>query len=104
VSSDQATLVIGTAPGWVTDRAKLRFGFEFEGLKLEANDPKAYEEGSMGWVVDEPTFVLPDGSSYRFRQTTICRQEDGRWKMVHMHASVGVPDEEVIDLQKRWGT
>jgi hypothetical protein len=25
-------------------------------------------------------------------------------KLAHMHASVGVPDEEVVELQARWGT
>lgn len=32
VSAEPATLVIGTAPGeWVTERARLRFGFELDG-------------------------------------------------------------------------
>jgi hypothetical protein len=53
--------------------------------------------------VDEPRFVLPDGSAYRTRLTAVVHREDGRWKIVHMHWSVGVPDEEVIALQRRWG-
>ena len=36
------------------------------------------------------------------RLTTVIHQEDGRWKLVHMHVSVGVPDEEVVELQRRW--
>jgi len=36
VSAEAATLVIGTAPReWVTERPRLRFGFETEGLTLE---------------------------------------------------------------------
>ena len=36
VSSEPATLVIGTAPGeWVTERARLRSGFETEGITLQ---------------------------------------------------------------------
>lgn len=32
VSSDDAALVIGTAPGeWIADRAAMRYGFEAEG-------------------------------------------------------------------------
>jgi hypothetical protein len=30
------------------------------------------------------------------------RREEEGWKMVHAHFSVGVPDEEVVGLQKRW--
>jgi hypothetical protein len=105
VSQEPATLIIGTAPGeWVTERDRLRFGFEAEGVRLEAKDPVGYEEGSLGWVVDEPTFVFPDGSAMDTRMTAVMHQEDGRWKLVHMHLSVGVPDEEVVELQKRWSS
>lgn len=105
VSQDPATLVIGTAPGErVTERAQLRYGFEAEGFRIEAGDPAGYEEGSLGWLVDEPAFVFPDGSSFQTRLTAVMRQEDGRWKLVHMHVSVGVPDEEVVELQKRWSS
>jgi len=31
------------------------------------------------------------------------RKEDDRWKIVHVHWSSGVPDEEVVALQQRWG-
>jgi ketosteroid isomerase-like protein len=103
VSEEPATLVIGTAPGeWVTERERLRFGFEAEGVRLEAKDPVGYEEGSSGWVVDQPAFVFADGSVMQSRLTAVMHQEDGRWKLVHMHLSVGVPDEQVIDLQRRW--
>jgi hypothetical protein len=65
VSQDPATLVIGTAPGeWVTERDRLRFGFETEGVRIQAGEPAGYEEGSLGCV----------------------------------------PDDEVVELQKRWST
>jgi ketosteroid isomerase-like protein len=103
--SRDAKLIIGTAPGeWVETRDRMRFGFEAEGLRLEAEDPQAYEEGSLGWVVDRPTFVFPDGSAMQTRLTAVMRQEDGRWKLVHAHFSVGVPDDEVVQLQERWSS
>jgi hypothetical protein len=103
VSQEPATLVIGTAPGeWVTERTQLRYGFETEGFRIEAGDPAGCEEGSLGWLVDQPAFVFPDGSSIQTRLTAVMRQEDSRWRLVHMHVSVGVPDEEVVELQKRW--
>lgn len=36
------------------------------------------------------------------RLTAVHRQEAGHWLLVHMHVSVGVPDEEVLELQRRW--
>jgi ketosteroid isomerase-like protein len=38
------------------------------------------------------------------RLTAVLHREDGVWKLVHMHVSVGVPDEEVVELQKRWSS
>ena len=104
VSQEEAALIIGTAPGeWVSERERMRFGFETEGLRLEANEPVGYEEGSLGWVVDQPAFVFPDGSLMQSRLTAVMRQEEeDRWKLVHMHLSVGVPDEQVVELQQRW--
>jgi hypothetical protein len=105
VSQEPATLVIGTAPGeWVTERDRLRFGFEAEGVRIEAGEPLGYEEGSLGWVVDQPRFFLPDGSAMQTRLTAVLRREGGAWKLVHMHVSVGVPDDEVVELQQRWAS
>jgi ketosteroid isomerase-like protein len=101
-----AVLIIGTAPGeWVTERDRMRFGFETEGMRLETGGAAlAYEEGSMGWVADEPTFSFPDGSAMKTRLTAVLRQHAHTWALVHMHVSVGVPDEEVLELQRRWET
>ncbi len=106
VSSDPRTLVIGTAPGeWVTERPRLRFGFEAEGVRMVAGpNPAGFEEGTLGWFVDEPMFFLPDGSAMQTRLTSVFHQVDGRWKLIHMHVSVGVPDAEVVGLQKRWSS
>ena len=105
VSGEATTLVIGTAPGeWVTERSRLRFGFEVEGLTLEPGQrPMGWREGSIGWFVDEPYYGFPGGGGMRTRLTAIVREEAGRWKIVHMHVSVGVPDEEVERLQAGWG-
>ena len=102
---DEPTLVIGTAPGeFVRERQRLEFGFKTEGYGLEPGpDRRGYEEGSLGWAVDEPTLNMPDGSAIKTRVTAVLRRDDGTWKLVHAHFSVGVPDEEVVELQKRWG-
>jgi hypothetical protein len=94
--------VIGTAPGeghddresWIETYAKL---IPDAGLRLEGGpEPRGFAEGSVGFAVDEPRFVLPDGSFLPARLTAVLRQEDEQWKVVHLHLSVGVPDEDAI--------
>jgi SnoaL-like domain len=105
VSSDPATVVIGTAPGeWVRERDRLRYGFEAEGLTLRSRNAIAYEAGALGWLTDETDFLFPDGSGMDCRLTAVFGREDDRWKLLHMHASVGVPDEEVVALQRSWAS
>ena len=71
-------------------------GIAEAGIKLEGSDPSGYEEGTVGWGVDHPAFVLPDGSRLPTRLTAVLHKADGDWKIVHLHFSVGVPDEEAI--------
>ncbi len=108
---DEGVLVIGTEPGqWVEGREQWIAAREAQmramvGLRLEAGEePYCYEEGSMGWVADWPRAVLPDGNAISTRLTGVVRQEAGEWRLVHIHISVGVPDEEVVELQKRWSS
>ncbi len=89
----------------MTEEERLRFGFETEGFQLRAGPrPAGYAEGTLGWAVDEPSFVFPDGTAWVTRLTAVMHQMEGRWRLVHMHVSVGVPDEETLELQARWGT
>jgi hypothetical protein len=106
---DEGVLVIGTDPAqWTEGReqwiaAREAVVHAMEGLRFEAGEePHGYEEGSMGWVADRPRAVLPDGNAISTRLTGVVHQEEGGWRLVHIHISVGVPDEEVVDLQKRW--
>ncbi len=103
IVSEEAELIIGTAPGEnVSDRKDMRFGFETEGVTLRSRSARGFEEGTLGWVVDEPRFGLPDGSAMDCRVTAILRNEAGAWRLVHAHFSVGVPDDQVVDLQRKW--
>jgi hypothetical protein len=103
IVSAEARLIIGTAPGEnVTDRDAMKFGFETEGVTLQSRATRGFEEGSLGWLVDEPRFGFPDGLGMDCRVTAIFRNEAGTWRLVHAHFSVGVPDEEVVGLQQKW--
>ena len=101
--SAEATSIIGTADDeWFTDREKLRSGFGYDGLRLEGDDPQAWEEGDVGWDWDRPTMHIPGVGEIRVRFTGVFRREEGSWRLVMSHFSVGVPDSEVRQLQRRW--
>ena len=105
----EGVLAIGTAGEWLEGReqwiaATEALMHEIEGFRMEAGEePHCYEEGSVGWVADQPRVVLPDGT-ISTRLTGVVRQEEGEWRFVHLHLSVGVPDEEVVELQRRWSS
>jgi len=102
ISTSPGVSVIGSAPGeGHTDRGswigEYRDFISAMGIKLEGGPgPRAFEEGAIGLATDEPRFVLPDGSFLPARLTAVLRREGERWRIVHMHFSVGVPDEQAI--------
>ncbi len=93
--------VIGSGPGeGHTTREDWAAAYRSEiaelGLKLRGDDPVAFEEGTVGYGTDTPSFVLPDGSTLPTRLTAVLSKDGGEWKVVHLHFSVGVPDEDAV--------
>ena len=67
------------------------------GMQIVTGQLQAYQEGSIGWVIDrDASFRMPDGTEIPFRNTVIFRREDGEWKVVHEHASIGIRNEEMF--------
>ena len=67
------------------------------GMQIVTGQLQAYQEGSIGWVIDrDASFRMPDGTEIPFRNTVVFRREDGEWKLVHEHASIGVRNEEMF--------
>jgi hypothetical protein len=56
----------------------------------------AFVEGTVGWVSGRPVWALEGGREIPTRWTGVFHQEDGEWKMVQAHASVGVANEELF--------
>jgi hypothetical protein len=105
IADTPGTSVIGSAPGeghdnradWVATYAEMcKPGGPMAGIKLVGENPRGWAEGSVGFGVDNAAFVLPDGSRLPARLTAVLREEDGIWKVVHLHFSVGVPDEDAV--------
>ncbi len=104
VSRQEGAVFVGTDPNeWWEGFEALREAMRAQseamgggGLQIVAGQLQAYREGSVGWVIDRDTFQLPDGKEVPFRSTILFLREDGEWKFVHAHASIGVSDEDLF--------
>ena len=102
LSRQDGVLFIGTDPDeWWADYASLARAFkaqlqELSGARLQAGDPVAWREGSVGWAADRGTLHLPDGTALPFRLTAVFHAEGDAWKLVQGHTSFGVPNEEAV--------
>jgi hypothetical protein len=64
---------------------------------LVAGHLQAYREGNVGWSIDrDALFRLADGTEVPFRNTCVFVEEDGEWKLIHGHTSIGVRNEEMF--------
>ena len=66
------------------------------GVTAGLDEVKAFREGSVGWAAGRGYFAL-SGQRVKVRLTVVLHQEDGDWKTVQAHASIGVPNERMLD-------
>jgi class 3 adenylate cyclase len=66
---------------------------------LEFDRLEAYEVGDFGWTACTLTMLYGDGETRSFRQTGVFAIEDGVWKAVQAHTSVGVPPQDVWGVE-----
>jgi len=103
ISRDPALVFIGSAGEWVDDQATLRSGTQVPGEGVVAGtNPVAYADGDMGFFADQPTWHFADGTKVEMRLSAVLRREAPGWRVVHVHMSVAVPDNECVMLQRRW--
>ena len=69
---------------------------ELGGLRVLADVPKAYGDGSVGWVAGRPVLELPDGTQMPVRLTAVFQKEQEGWKIVQWHFSMGVSNADSI--------
>lgn len=105
VSNSPGVIGIGTDPfeWWVDDAVLAAFRAQVPemhaaGMRFRAGDVVAYSEGTVGWIADQPTLLLPDGNEVPMRMTSVCHREGegGDWKMVQFHLSIGIPNQEAL--------
>ncbi|MCI0529821.1 MAG: nuclear transport factor 2 family protein [Nitrospira sp.] len=68
-------------------------------IKATIGEVEAYQEGSVGWGVARPTLTLPDGKQVFPRWSAVFHQENGDWKLVQLHASVGISNEQLLGME-----
>jgi hypothetical protein len=103
ISRDPAMIFIGSAGEWVDDQAVLRAGTQVPGEGVEAGpNPVGYANGDVGWFADQPSWLFADGSRAEMRLSAVLQREALGWRIVHVHMSVAVPDNECVMLQRRW--
>jgi SnoaL-like domain len=67
------------------------------GLQIVPGQLRAYRQGNVGWTIDrDASFRLPDGTEIPFRNSAVYLQEEGEWKLIHAHTSIGVRNEELF--------
>lgn len=98
-SRQEGVVIISNDPKeWFDDRSSIDNFIKAGGssqLDIEVQNLVAYCEGSVGWTADRVTVKLPNGVGIPVRHTRIFHQEDGAWKLVHLHTSIAVPNERI---------
>jgi SnoaL-like protein len=103
ISRDPALIFIGSAGEWIDDQATLRSGTQEPGEGLLAGpDPVGYANGDVGWFADQPSWLFADGTRVEMRLTAVLQREVAGWRIVNVHMSVAVPDDQCVVLQRRW--
>lgn len=106
LSDDEETVLIGTDPDeWWTGpkipevvRAQIA-EMQQVGIQLAATDARGFELGDVGWASDRSRFLLADGSEVNLRVTGVAVREDGNWRFVQLHSSVGARNEDVVGVR-----
>lgn len=98
-SLQNGVTIIGNDPNeWFDDRASI-LAFMQAGssgsLNITVQNLAAYCEGSVGWTMDRVTVKLLNGVELPVRHTRIFHRENGAWKMVHLHVSIAVLNEQI---------
>lgn len=73
------------------------------GMAVTESNPRVYKEGDIGWWNDQITISV-NKDSVKMRTTGVLHKEEGEWKIIQIHFSIGIPNAETafgdIDLMK----
>jgi len=100
-STHEGVLMIGTDPDeWTQGGERVaeesRQEIQDSRIEFSPGEVEAFVEGTVGWISSRPVWALEDDTQVRARLTGVYHREDGEWKLVQGHVSVGVPNEELF--------
>lgn len=104
VSHEPGVLFIGTDPdewrrGYEAVAESLR-GSQQEpdaaGGTISDSEVLAYEAGEVGWAACRGNVAFPGQALIPLRLTLVCRREEGDWRVVQWHISIGVPNDDAF--------
>jgi uncharacterized protein YoaH (UPF0181 family) len=102
LSRGPSCVVIGTAPDeWWEDYAaaldpiRKQMASAGDAVELVAGDVRSYREGEVGWVADQPILKL-GAIAALCRHTSVFVRQEGEWRIVQHHLSIGVSNDDVF--------
>lgn len=99
ISEHPGVLMVGSdASEWWHARDRAVWEAQFEesgGFPFEWDEIEAWEEGSVGWAGARLTMHAQEQATL-MRATWVLHLEHGEWKIVQLHLSAGIPNEQVL--------
>lgn len=103
IAGGDDVLFIGTDPDeWWTGHETIMSLYEQQlaamdpdGLGLGEFEVTAYEQGDGGWFAGRTAF-LASGEEVPVRISGCASRDGGDWRIVHLHVSIGIPNEQVV--------
>ena len=65
-------------------------------IQAVADDIDVHVHGDIAWAEGRGRFTSRDGDERPVRMTGVFAREDGQWKVVQSHASIGVPNADIF--------
>ncbi|MEP7023302.1 MAG: nuclear transport factor 2 family protein [Actinomycetota bacterium] len=104
IAAGDATLAVGTDPQeWWTGHsavlAAVRAQLEaIGGMAIEPGGPMGWREGPVAWFADRPT-LNAEGTVISTRCTGVAVLQDGAWRAVQLHLSVGAANQDTFGTE-----
>ena len=103
LADDPGVILVGTAPDELIQGRQEIISVIAEatkrGFRVLPGSPLGYESGDTGWVVDRSHFFF-SGLDVAERMTAVFTRTQNGWRLVHLHHSVGIPDNELGTLER----
>ena len=104
LSLDPNTLLIATDPEeWWRggDNIRAIHSAQTAGIgeiAWHVHEVEAWEEGDIGWAACRADMTLASGKVLPHRSTVVFRRENGNWRIIQSHVSLGVPNFESFEM------